>query len=137
METIVQVELWNGLSDAVTEALITCRWDGRNAELSLGAPDAHLSLEATARDAFDALQRVRLQLEPLDWYPLCNGARVDCYPSGMARGMGGALTVYVLAVGRSARPPLVGLFEPAAREQVGPVADQDAHYERWIATPKS
>jgi hypothetical protein len=39
---------------------------------------------------------IRLQLEPLGWFPLCNGARLDCYPSAMARDMGAGRAVYVL-----------------------------------------
>jgi hypothetical protein len=111
--------------------------DGRDALLSLAAPDLDLMLEAQGRDLFDALQHVRRLLEPLGWYPLCNGARVDCYPSGMARDMGGAHAVHELKIGQAGRPPLVGLFEPAQADKVGTVAEQDAYYQRWIDAPKS
>lgn len=106
--------------------------DGRYAKLSLHAPDVRLALEASGRDFFDALQQLRLQLEPLGWYPLCNGARIDGYPSGMARDMGAGLAVYVLSQSLD-KLPMVQTFEPAERDKVGTVAEQDANFERWFA----
>ena len=136
MAETVQVDVWNANSGLTCGALITIRWDGRDAFLSLDAPELELSAEAHGRDLFDSLQQLRRQLEPLGWYPLCNGARVDCYPSGMAREMGGARAVYELTIGEAGRPPLLGLFEPAPTAKVGTVAEQDAYHQRWIATPK-
>ena len=104
--------------------------------MSLTVPDLGMTMEIRGRDIFDALQQLRLKLEPLGWYPLCNGARVDCYPSGMARDMGGAQAVYVLTIGKSGRPPVVGTLEPAPRDSVGTVAEQDAYFRRWLDTPK-
>jgi hypothetical protein len=104
--------------------------------LSLTVPDLGMTAEIRGRDIFDALQQLRLKLEPLGWYPLCNGARVDCYPSGMARDMGGAQAVYVLTIGKSGRPPVVGTLEPAPRGSVGTVAEQNAYFRRWLDTPK-
>jgi hypothetical protein len=100
---------------AVSGGLITSHWDGREAVLLLTGLDLDITLVARGRDIFDALQQLRLKLEPIGWYPLCNGARVDCYPSGMARDMGGAQAVYVLTIGKSGKPPLMGTLDPAAR----------------------
>jgi hypothetical protein len=136
MESTTQIDLWNRDSGSVTGSLIVTSWDGRDAQLSLAAPDIDLLSEARGRDLFDALQQLRLQLEPLGWIPLCNGARVDCYPSGMARDMGGGQKVYILG-SEPGRPPLVETLEPAPREMVGTVADQDAHYERWLTTRRN
>ncbi len=136
MEDTTQVDLWHRPSDAIAGGLITFRWDGREAVLSLAAPDLGVTFEVRGCDVFDALQQLRLRLEPLGWYPLCNGARVDCYPSGMARDMGGARAVYVLIIGKAGRPPLVGTFEPAPRDKVGTVAEQDAYFKKWLDTPK-
>jgi len=52
------------------------------------APELELTLQADGPDLFAALQQLRKSVEPLGWFPLCNGAMVDCYPSGMARDMG-------------------------------------------------
>lgn len=78
MEGAAQVDLWNIESGVICGALITFGRDGRDAHLSLDAPEPDLSAEAHGRDLFDALQQLRRHLEPLGWYPLCNGARVDC-----------------------------------------------------------
>jgi hypothetical protein len=137
MDKAVRVELWHAQSAAKADALITSSWNGRDAALSLDAPDLGLALTAKGRDLFDALQQLRLQLEPLGWFPLCNGSRTDCYPSGMARDMGGASAVYELTIGKAGRFPLVGLFEPALPDEVGTVAEQDAYFKRWMDGPKS
>jgi hypothetical protein len=137
MGETVQVDLWHQSSAVRAGALITSSWSGRNATLSLDAPDLSITLTAAGRDLFDALQQLRLQLEPLGWFPLCNGSRIDCYPSGMARDMGGASSLYELGIGKADRFPLVGLFEPAPPDKVGTVTEQDAYFGRWIRGPKS
>jgi hypothetical protein len=131
----VQVDLWSQRSGKIVGAIITPRWDGVNAQLSIEAPDLELTLHADGPDLFAALQELRKTLEPLGWFPLCNGARVDCYPSGMARDMGGGAGVYVLSAKRHLRRrlPLVGTFEPALKEEsVGTVDDQDACFRTWL-----
>jgi hypothetical protein len=137
MEESAEVDLRNVESGVICGALITFGWDGRDAYLSLQAPELDLSAEAHGRDLFDGLQQIRRRLEPQGWYPLCNGARIDCYPSGMSRDMGGARAVYELTIGKAGRFPLVGLFERAPPEKVGTVAEQDSYYQRWLEAPKS
>jgi hypothetical protein len=58
-------------------------------QLSVEAPELELSLHADGPDLFAAVQQLTKAMEPLGWFPLCNGARVDCHRSGMARDMGG------------------------------------------------
>ncbi len=132
----VHVDLWNERSGQIIGAIITPQWDGAGAHLLIEALEPDLSLQADGPDLFAALQELRKTLEPLGWMPLCNGARVDCYPSGMARDMGGGGSVYVLSAKRRLRrrAPLVGTFEPARRESVGTVADQDAYFRGWLET---
>lgn len=125
------MDLWNKETDAVIGSTFSFAINGDEVVLSLVAPDENLTLSVAGPDYFDALQQVRRALERSSWYPLCNGARVDCYPSGMARDMGMGLSVYVL----SAKPrlrrrlPLIGTFEAAPKGFVGTVADQDAYFE--------
>ena len=132
----IQVDLWNRKTGEIIGAIISPQPDGRRYQLSVEVPELELSLQGDGPDLFAALQQLRKTMEPLGWFPLCNGARVDCYPSGMARDMGGGNSVYML----SARPsllrrrlPLVGTFDPAPKESVSSVAEQDAYYERWLA----
>src|SRR4029077_5923326 len=42
----------------------------------------------------------------------------------MARDMGGVQAVYVLTIGKNGKPPLMGTLDPAARDNVGTVAEQ-------------
>jgi hypothetical protein len=132
VEATEHIDLWHRDSGSTAGGVIMTGREGRYATLSLEAPDLQLALGASGRDFFDALQQLRLQLEPLGWYPLCNGARIDCYPSGMARDMGEGRAVYVLSQTLD-KLPLVPTFEPADREKVGTVVEQDANFERWFA----
>ncbi|HEX4287774.1 MAG TPA: hypothetical protein VH021_02595, partial [Trebonia sp.] len=50
---------------------------------------------ATGPDMFEALVRLRRQLEPDGLTVAVQGARRDTHPSGMLRDMGGGLQVYV------------------------------------------
>jgi hypothetical protein len=62
----------------IAGAMITPQWDGGRAELLIEAPELDLTLRADGQDLFAALQQLRKSLEPLGWFPLCNGARLDC-----------------------------------------------------------
>ncbi len=42
---------------------------------------------ADGDDIFEAMSRIRLQIEPLGYQLLCNGARTNAFPSGMSRDM--------------------------------------------------
>ena len=132
MKSTEQVNLWHKDSGLTTDALIMIWPDGRDYKLSLEAPDLRLTLEASGHDFFHALQQLRLQLEPLGWYPLCNGARIDCYPSGMARDMGAGRAVYVLSQTLN-KLPMVQTFGPADRDKVTTVEKQNANFQRWLA----
>ncbi len=130
------VQLWNRHSGETIDGTFIAHWDGTSARLTLDAPDLDMHLQADGPDLFDTLQQLRLILEPLGWTPLCNGARVNCYPSGMARDMGGGTMVYVLNHKLRCRLRLVGTFDPAPKESVGAVADQDAHFQNFLSTRK-
>ena len=58
---------------------------------------------ATGPDMFEALVRLRRQLEPDGLMVAVQGSRRDTYPSGMARDMGGGMQVYIMRPGRRAR----------------------------------
>ena len=96
------------------------------------ADTARNSAAAAAAATKAGHTQLRLQLELLGWYPLCNGARIDCYPSGMARDMGEGRKVSVLSQTLD-KLPLVPTFEPADREKIGTVAEQDANFKRLLA----
>ena len=131
-----RIGLWNKESGKAASAVFRLEWDYESARLSMEAAELGLSVQADGHDPLDALQQLRKQaLEPLGWVPLCNGARVDCHPSGMLRSMSGGTSTYVLS-GRKwlrLRPrPVVGIFEPAAKESVGTIEEQEAFWDRFF-----
>lgn len=91
---------------------------------------------ATAPDMFEALVRLRRQLEPDGLMIAVQGARRDTYPSGMARDMGGGMQLYVIRPGRRAhREDLVETLDDALPGQIGTVDQQREFAEAWLAEP--
>jgi hypothetical protein len=89
---------------------------------------------ATAPDMFEALVRLRRQLEPDGLRVAVQGSRRDTYPSGMARDMGGGMRVYVLRrPGLPGRQDLVQTLDDAPLDQVATVDEQRAFSEAWRA----
>ncbi|MFB7380777.1 hypothetical protein ACFC6U_36585 [Kitasatospora purpeofusca] len=107
--------------------------DGEVPGITLRSSDG-TAWSGEGNDLFDALSDIRLQIEPLGYLLLCNGARTDAYPSGMCRDMGRGSIVYILQPGRAARRQ-VSVFDRAAPASVGTVAAQREFYEAWIAGP--
>ncbi len=90
-----------------------------------------------ARDLFDALKKLRLDLEKDGARLLCNGSRTNCYPSAMSRAMTGGRQLYVLEKGRAATDKnCVDIFGEASAETVGTVADQEAFFQKWSSSPR-
>jgi hypothetical protein len=54
-------------------------------------------LSFTESDVFECLTQLRLELAKYGCKPLCAGARLDVYPSGMARDMGSGLSAQVMS----------------------------------------
>jgi hypothetical protein len=87
---------------------------------------------ATGPDMFEALVRLRRQLEPDGLAVAVQGPRRDTYPSGMARDMGGGMLVYVMRPGRPAgREDLVKTLDDAPPGQIAGVDEQRAFAETW------
>jgi len=92
---------------------------------------------AEASDLFECLVRIRSDLEGDGAKVLCNGARLDAYPSRMAREMGGGKKVYLMRMGEQARPEdLVNTFDEAPIEKIGSVVDQREYFVRWLQSAK-
>lgn len=84
-------------------------------------------------DIFGCLCELRKFLEKEDWNILCNGARVDAYPSTMSRQMGGGQKLYLLKVGEQPkRNDLVNIFDRAAPDKIGTVDEQRGYYNKWV-----
>ncbi|MFD4910609.1 hypothetical protein [Kitasatospora purpeofusca] len=103
-------------------------------EIKLVSPNGAI-WTAAGEDFFEALKSVRLQIEPLSYLLLCNGARVDAHPSGMLRDMTGGSALYILKMKRVPRER-VFIFDRAEADAVGTVADQRDFYQAWLGAPK-
>lgn len=80
-------------------------------------------------DLFECLVAWRKRLEANRAKVLCDGARLDAYPSGMAREMNGAQQVYVLDTGKPARREnLVLTFDVSPIDKIASVSAQAAYY---------
>ena len=86
----------------------------------------------TGFDAFDALKKLRVLLEESGSTILCNGSRIEAFPSPMSRSMGGGVLAYIHKFGEPAsRSSLVNIFESATLDQLGTVAQQDDFHKKW------
>jgi len=90
-------------------------------------------LQSSAADVFEALVLIRRQLEPLGWFVAVQWSRLDAYPSGMARDMGGGERIYLMRPGQKARiEDLVDTMAPADPERLATVDDQEEYWKRWL-----
>ena len=90
-----------------------------------------------AADYFAAFVQVRQQLEAEGLVPVCYGASLDVYPSGMCRDRGAGIQAYKLAIGSSPeRTDLRHIFDTGPDVKPASVADQLAYFERWLHPPK-
>lgn len=84
-------------------------------------------------DLFECLSKLRSQLDNIGIKLLCNGSRIDAYPSRMSRDMGGARKVYLLKLGQQGRlEDLVDIFDEAPVETIGTVSEQNRFYNKWL-----
>jgi hypothetical protein len=99
------------LSDGKEEsATVVLSGKGRECHLVFRYRDKHI--EASASDYFKAFGIVRQHLEEEGLQPLCYGASINVWPSGMGRDMGQGLTAYRITMGKHAREEnLVDIFE--------------------------
>ena len=87
---------------------------------------------AEGRDLFEALQKVRNEASKFGLTLLCNGARLNVYPSPMMRSMGGAAMAYTLTLGEQAqRKNIVCIFDNT-EEPISTPKEQDEFYQRWL-----
>lgn len=90
------------------------------------------TLRASGPDLFEALVAIRRQVEPDGWLIAVQGSRIDTYPSGMARDMGGGEQIYQLRLGEPATfADLVDTLGPALGAELATVEAQQEFWERW------
>lgn len=90
------------------------------------------TLQFEGADIFDAMLRIRRRLEAEGLLLLCNGARIDAYPSGMSRQMSSGRKLYVHELGVPGRPStVVDIFDESPRDRIGTITQQDEYMRRW------
>jgi len=86
-------------------------------------------------DYFESLIKIRENLEARDWKILCNGARVDVYPSRMSRQMSMGLKAYTLKLGvQASLRDLVDILDEAELEKIGTIVEQINNYRLWVSS---
>jgi hypothetical protein len=78
-------------------------------------------------DVFECLTQLRLELAKYGCKPLCAGARIDVYPSGMARDMGNGLSAEVSSsepMNEHERLQYVDIFDYAEPDLIASVEEQ-------------
>jgi hypothetical protein len=90
---------------------------------------------AKGPDYFEALIRLRRDLEAGQVQILVNGASRDVWPSAMARSMGLGSRAYRMRLGHQARTSdLVPIFELSAASEPCSIAEQEQFREQWFAS---
>lgn len=101
--------------------LMTLSMDGENGATFRG------------NDLFECMKSLRKHLEERSMLLLCNGARVDVYPSQIGRQMGQARRVHVTSLGRpTTREDQVDIFAEAPIDKIGSVDAQKAYHDDWL-----
>ncbi len=84
-------------------------------------------------DLFDCLEKLRLALEKHNIRLLCNGSRLDCYPSKLCRDMGKGLKLYRCRMGEQGKfEDMVLIFREADADKIGTVSSQKEYHEQWL-----
>lgn len=103
--------------------------------------DYHLTVETegipsrdfVSGDVFQCLCEAREYLRNYDTILLCNGARLDAYPSRMSRQMSGGLAIYISTMGRpNSEGDMVDLFGEAPAERIATVEEQRQFHRNWL-----
>ncbi|MDE1882820.1 MAG: hypothetical protein KGH70_02465 [Rhodospirillales bacterium] len=128
--TTRQIGLMDGDGMIVSAALEIVRGPGTTLKLSSQTTG---SIEATASDMFEALCQLRLHLQSAGCKILCQGARLNVFPSRMTRQMGDGTSAYQLTMGHPATfEDLVNIFDPTEAADTASVKEQADYYQAWL-----
>jgi hypothetical protein len=88
-----------------------------------------------ARDYFEALCGIRLELEKEGLIPFCYGASLNVFPSAMSRQMGRGKVAYKMEMGKQAtKQNQVRTFEQGSDVIPSFVALQKEYFNDWLAS---
>ena len=90
-------------------------------------------LEKEKENYFDALIKLREELERRNIKLLCKGCSRNVYPSGMILSMGVGRKAYTLIYGQQAKmDSLVDIFDSCSVEEYATIEEQSEYFENWI-----
>ncbi|MGJ4942846.1 hypothetical protein ACQR1W_19880 [Bradyrhizobium sp. HKCCYLS1011] len=93
---------------------------------------AEIKIAESQVDFFDALIKLRLDLEKTGTLLCCFGASENVYPSGMQRSMGPAVLAYKMRLGSpTSRQDIVNIFESDETVVPATVEQQEGFHRRW------
>jgi hypothetical protein len=89
-------------------------------------------IQADADDLFEALVRIREQLERQGWFVAVQGSRLEAFPSPTQREIAAGLSVYITRIGEPATPDDVAeTFAVADPSTLATVNAQRQHAQAW------
>jgi hypothetical protein len=106
----------------------------RNWTLEFTSPITE-KLSFTEGDVFECLTQLRLELAKYGYKPLCAGARLDVYPSGMARDMGNGLSAQVMSSDPTTEwedVQHIYIFDYAEPNLIASVEEQFNYFGTWL-----
>ena len=116
------------------DAEVTYYGGGRKWTLEFTSPITE-KLSFNEGDVFECLTQLRLELPKYGCKPLCAGARLDVYPSGMARDMGSGLIAEVSSLepaNDNEAQQYVGIFDYTEPDLIASVDEQFNYFaSRW------
>ncbi|MBQ6946055.1 MAG: hypothetical protein IJN43_17300 [Ruminococcus sp.] len=91
-------------------------------------------ITAESDNCFNAMVKIRRQLETVHQQLMCKGARRDVYPSPMQMRMGECREAYMLSMGKPARlNQIVNIFDVENEISICTTVDeQERYYAEWV-----
>ncbi len=91
------------------------------------------NIDIEEEDLFEALILLRNFLQKLNCKSLCNGARIDVFPSAMSRDMSRGRKAYITRLGENGRSEdLVDIFDFTDSHLISTPMEQEASHTEWF-----
>jgi hypothetical protein len=94
-------------------------------------------IEVCDENKFECLKKIRIELEKHDYYPLCNGARIDTYILPIDLEDNG-FWLHILTPGKLPnKEDVVETFDDAIPDLIASIVEQEKNYKSWLNSIKS
>lgn len=123
------------LISGTADEIATFTEDELNDECALSCCYPGKTIRACAPDFFEALCKIRLELEREGLIPFCYGASLNVFPSNMARQMGMGKAAYKMVMNQPAtQEQLVYIFDQGSGIIPASVEKQKQYFNKWFAS---